>query len=244
VVPSQVEALPLNGRNWLELVSLVPGARGNPGQIGAGTAGNDASRYQMDGLSVTGQGTGGETQTYSHETVAEFQVVANRADAEYGRVTGAVINAVSKSGTNQLRGSALFTYATTSSTRRTSSPTACRHSMRSKVISRLAGRSSGTGRTSSSLPWKITLSSIFFAGSKKPLNITTSLDPFRTGSPLARCDRRFEGTKGAEVIREETTEENILRVFRARMARRSRRIDSRADIEEKRLRVFRARRPC
>jgi hypothetical protein len=108
VVPSQVETLPLNGRNWLELVSLVPGARGNPGQIGAGTAGNDASRYQMDGLSVTGQGTGGETQTYSHETVAEFQVVTNRADAEYGRVTGAVINAVSKSGTNQLRGSALY----------------------------------------------------------------------------------------------------------------------------------------
>jgi hypothetical protein len=108
VQPRQIETLPLSGRNWLELVGLVPGARGNPGQIGAGAAGSDASRYQMDGLSVTGQGTGGETQTYSHETVAEFQVVTNRADAEYGRVTGAVINAVSKSGTNQLRGSALY----------------------------------------------------------------------------------------------------------------------------------------
>ena len=40
--------------------------------------------------------------------MAEFQVVTNRADAEYGRVTGAVINAVSKSGTNQLRGSVLY----------------------------------------------------------------------------------------------------------------------------------------
>jgi hypothetical protein len=108
VAQTQVETLPLNGRNWLDLVSLVPGARGNPGTIQAGSAGNDASRYQMDGISVTGQGTGGETQTYSHETVAEFQVVTNRADAEYGRVTGAVINAVSKSGTNQFRGSALY----------------------------------------------------------------------------------------------------------------------------------------
>jgi hypothetical protein len=108
VEPRQIETLPLSGRNWLELVGLVPGARGNPGQIGAGAAGGDASRYQMDGLSVTGQGTGGETQTYSHETIAQFQVVTNRADAEYGRVTGAVINAVSKSGTNQLRGSALY----------------------------------------------------------------------------------------------------------------------------------------
>jgi hypothetical protein len=57
VQQSQIETLPLSGRNWLELVGLVPGARGNPGQIGAGAAGGDASRYQMDGLSVTGQGT-------------------------------------------------------------------------------------------------------------------------------------------------------------------------------------------
>ena len=108
VATAQIESLPLSGRNWLELVSLVPGARGNPGSIGAGTSGGDASRYQMDGISVTGQGTGGETQTYSHETLAEFQVITNRFDAEYGRVTGAVINAVSKSGTNQIRGSALY----------------------------------------------------------------------------------------------------------------------------------------
>jgi hypothetical protein len=108
VEAAQIESLPLSGRNWLELVSLVPGARGNPGQIGAGAAGGDASRYQMDGISVTGQGTGGETQSYSHETIAEFQVLTNRFDAEYGRVTGAVVNAVSKSGTNRLRGSALY----------------------------------------------------------------------------------------------------------------------------------------
>jgi hypothetical protein len=108
VQTSQIESLPLNGRNWLELVALVPGARGNPGTIGAGTSGGDASRYQMDGISVTGQGTGSETQSYSHETIAEFQVLTNRFSAEYGRVTGAVINAVSKSGTNQFRGSGLF----------------------------------------------------------------------------------------------------------------------------------------
>lgn len=108
VQTSQIESLPLSGRNWLELVGLVPGARGNPGTIGAGASGGDASQYKMDGISVTGQGTGGETQSYSHETVAEFQVLTNRFDAEYGRVTGAVINAVSKSGTNQFQGSVLY----------------------------------------------------------------------------------------------------------------------------------------
>jgi hypothetical protein len=104
----QIESLPLSGRNWLDLVALVPGARGNPGQIGAGSSGGDGSQYQMDGISVTGQGTGGETQGYSHETIAEFQVLTNRFDAEYGRVTGAVVNAASKSGSNGVRGSALY----------------------------------------------------------------------------------------------------------------------------------------
>ena len=108
VNPEQVQSLPLNGRNWLDLVSMVPGARGNPGDIRAGASGGDAARYQMDGLSVTGQGTGGETQSYSQEIIAEVEVLTNRYDAEYGRVTGAVVNAVTKSGTNQYRGSAYY----------------------------------------------------------------------------------------------------------------------------------------
>lgn len=108
VTPEQVQSLPLNGRNWLDLVSMVPGARGNPGDIRAGASNNDAARYQMDGLSVTGQGTGGETQSYSQEIIAEVEVLTNRYDAEYGRVTGAVVNAVTKSGTNQYRGSAYY----------------------------------------------------------------------------------------------------------------------------------------
>ena len=108
VDPEQVQALPLNGRNWLDLVSMVPGARGNPGDIRAGASGGDAARYQMDGLSVTGQGTGGETQSYSQEIIAEVEVLTNRYDAGSGRVTGAVVNAVTKSGTNRYRGSAYY----------------------------------------------------------------------------------------------------------------------------------------
>lgn len=108
VNPDQMQQLPLNGRNWLDVVSIVPGARGNLGDIRAGTSGSDAARYQMDGLSVTGQGTGGETQSYSQEVVAEVQVLTNRYDAEYGRVTGAVVNAVTKSGSNTAHGSGYY----------------------------------------------------------------------------------------------------------------------------------------
>ncbi len=101
---AQVKDLPLNGRNWLDLVALVPGARGRPGQIQAGASGSDMAKYNMDGVDVTNQCCGGSNQGYSQENVAEFQVLTNRFDAEYGRVGGLVINAVTKSGTNQFRG--------------------------------------------------------------------------------------------------------------------------------------------
>jgi hypothetical protein len=103
VSATQVENLPLNGRNWLDLAALVPGARGNPGTIRAGFSGGDMAKYQVDGVDVSGQCCGGSNQGYSQENIQEFEVLTNRYDAEYGRAAGVVINAVTKSGTNQLR---------------------------------------------------------------------------------------------------------------------------------------------
>src|SRR5262245_6780653 len=104
VNPDQVASLPLNGRNWLDLAALVPGARGNPGTIRAGFGGQDMAKYQVDGIDVSGQCCGGSNQGYSQENIQEFEVITNRFDAEYGRVAGLVINAVTKSGTNRMRG--------------------------------------------------------------------------------------------------------------------------------------------
>jgi hypothetical protein len=105
VSSAQVQDLPLNGRNWLDLVALVPGARGNPGTVRAGFAGGDMAKYQVDGVDVSGTCCGGSNQGYSQENIQEFEVITNRYDAEYGRAAGVVINAVTKSGTNQFRGS-------------------------------------------------------------------------------------------------------------------------------------------
>ncbi len=109
ITAGQVADLPLNGRNWLDLVALVPGARGNPGTVRAGFAGGDMAKYQVDGIDVSGTCCGGSNQGYSQENIQEFEVITNRYDAEYGRAAGVVINAVTKSGTNQFRGSA-FTF--------------------------------------------------------------------------------------------------------------------------------------
>ncbi len=106
-------SLPLNGRNWLDLVALVPGARGNPGAIQAGASGSDMAKYQVDGVDITNQCCGGSNTAYSQENIAEFQVLTNRFDAEHGRVNGAVINAVTKSGTNSFAAPASGTSATT-----------------------------------------------------------------------------------------------------------------------------------
>src|SRR5438034_1614099 len=103
VEQKQVENLPLNGRNWLDLVSLVPGARGNVGTIQVGASGSDMAKYQVDGIDVSNQCCGGSNQGYSEENIEEFKVQTNRYDAEYGRVNGAVINAVTKAGTNTVR---------------------------------------------------------------------------------------------------------------------------------------------
>ena len=62
------------------------------------------AKYQVDGVDVSNQCCGGSNQGYSQENIEEFKVLTNRFDAEFGRVNGAVINAVTKSGSNAFRG--------------------------------------------------------------------------------------------------------------------------------------------
>src|SRR6266508_1189924 len=59
---------------------------------------------------LRGSNVGGQTRT-ANESIQEVQVLTNQFDAEFGRASGAVINAVTKSGTNQFRGS-LFDFFT------------------------------------------------------------------------------------------------------------------------------------
>jgi hypothetical protein len=107
--PRQMENIPLNGRNWMELSLLVPGITRNalnPTPVNGG----DGGKFQLnvDGQQVT-QNTAGSSfgqPGYSRDGVAEFQVVTNRFDATLGRSSRLQINAQTKSGTNQLHGTA------------------------------------------------------------------------------------------------------------------------------------------
>ena len=105
--PRQVEQLPLNGRNWMDLTLLAPGARRNEGG-GMAQFRQGYAQTNVDGQQVTinyHSQTDSEQPGFSRDAIAEFSVVANRFDATQGRSQGMIVNAITKSGTNLLAGS-------------------------------------------------------------------------------------------------------------------------------------------
>jgi hypothetical protein len=103
----QIQDLPLNGRNWLELTLLAPGSRVNT--VTNSPFGNTgAFQLNVDGQQVTNQlacTTWGQAK-FSNDAIQEFEMVTSRFDASQGRSTGVQVNAVTKAGTNQLAGTA------------------------------------------------------------------------------------------------------------------------------------------
>ena len=110
--------LPTNGRNFLDFAVLAPGVVRDPtraGDLAVGGQRGTLNSVQIDGASSdntffgqsTGRvGSGRAPSEFSIDTVKEFQVNTNGFSAEFGRAAGAVINVVTKSGTNKFTGSA------------------------------------------------------------------------------------------------------------------------------------------
>jgi hypothetical protein len=107
--PRQVQELPVAGRNWMALALLAPGSRTSSTDATSPLPdrnGGEIREYQlnMDGQQVGSElGAGGQPR-FSQDSIAEFQFVVNRFDATQGRSTGVQVNAITKSGTNQLSG--------------------------------------------------------------------------------------------------------------------------------------------
>lgn len=110
ITPNEVKSLPINGRNYMQLATLVPGVRVNAVTNGTplGTSNSGKFEINLDGLQVT-QDTAdpsfGEPQ-YSQDAISQFQIVTNRFDATLGRSSGVYVNVQTKSGNNQVHGSA------------------------------------------------------------------------------------------------------------------------------------------
>src|SRR5262249_51666133 len=118
---TSVAQLPVNGRNFLDFVLLSPGVTRDPrtGDISFGGQRGTLNSLTVDGAddnnTFFGQaagrtGSGRAPYQFSQDAVQEFQVNTNGYSAELGRAGGAVINAITKSGTNAFHGSAFWYY--------------------------------------------------------------------------------------------------------------------------------------
>ena len=107
----QVELLP-KGRDFTTLVTQAPGANQETKLGGLSIDGASAgeNRYIIDGIETTDLRTGVSGKNLIADFVEEVQVKSSGYTAEFGGATGGVISALTKSGTNNWRGSLLFNY--------------------------------------------------------------------------------------------------------------------------------------
>jgi hypothetical protein len=122
-----VRELPLNGRSWTDLATLQPGvdaiqtqfafgaqaSRGNRSfgnQITVNGARTIQNNYRLDGISINDYANGAPGSVLGGDlgvdAIEEFSVLTSNYSTEYGRTSGGVVNAITRSGTNQFHGSA------------------------------------------------------------------------------------------------------------------------------------------
>ncbi|HYR85005.1 MAG TPA: TonB-dependent receptor [Terriglobia bacterium] len=117
-----VRELPLNGRSWTDLTNLQPGvvtaethASGDPNrgfgaQVSISGARPQQNNYRLDGISINDYANGGPGSVLGGnlgvDAIQEFSVLTSNYSAEYGKTSGGVVNAITRSGTNRFHGSA------------------------------------------------------------------------------------------------------------------------------------------
>src|SRR4051794_28440214 len=101
--------LPLNGRSYIDLLSIQAGVAptsSSTGLISVNGQREASNAFLVNGGDVSDGRTMGAAVIPNLDSVAEFRLITNSFDAEYGRFSGAVMNAITKSGTNGFHGTA------------------------------------------------------------------------------------------------------------------------------------------
>lgn len=114
---SQIESLPISGRQTTQLALLTPGTNSDGTRatrpdtlVGAGDINTASTNYLVDGLDNMISGNGDPRDNVPQATVQEFKVISSQTPAEYGGRLGGVVSVATKSGTNQFHGEAFEFY--------------------------------------------------------------------------------------------------------------------------------------
>ncbi len=114
VTQQTIDNLPLNGRNFTDLIALVPGAKPDP-NVGSSNANIEifgeravAVSYLVDGAENNDPVYGGPLMRFTQDSILEFEVITTGYEAEFGRAQGGVANIVTRSGTNAYNGRAFW----------------------------------------------------------------------------------------------------------------------------------------
>jgi hypothetical protein len=111
IMPQDIEQMPLNGRNYLDLMQMVPGVAinrqadvhdDNTAPVLGERANNTG--FLIDGLSNQNELNGGPAAQFNQDTIAEFQVITAGYKAEFGHASGGIVNVITKSGSNDIHG--------------------------------------------------------------------------------------------------------------------------------------------
>ncbi|HSP17704.1 MAG TPA: carboxypeptidase regulatory-like domain-containing protein [Thermoanaerobaculia bacterium] len=109
----QIDNLPTNGRNFLSFSVITPGVTNDrtPQQGASATSGLTfggqrarSNNIMVDGVDNNDPIVGAVRATFSQEAIQEFQVLTNSYSAEFGKASGGVVNIITRSGTNEMRG--------------------------------------------------------------------------------------------------------------------------------------------
>lgn len=130
VASQQIEALPLNGRSYTDLLAIQPGVTptttltptsvimagvtgtinpsgdANPGDVSINGQRESANGFMVNGIDVQEPMNGGTGVIPNLDSIAEFRVLTNNFDPQYGNYNGGMVNVISKSGSNSFHGSA------------------------------------------------------------------------------------------------------------------------------------------
>lgn len=123
ITGANIVDLPLVGRNWIQLQQLQPGVTGATDRFGSGMNGTNyatnGSQTQQNAFYVNGVDTADISLNAagiipSPDAIGEFRMITSTINPEYGRNSGAILNAVIKSGTNAIHGDGFDFYRDTS----------------------------------------------------------------------------------------------------------------------------------